>query len=176
ETHPLTYEYFISMGASDHNNLIPRIIDVLPEAKTVVATTSLNPNLSDLIAFCDEKAHIDLQIDHENIGLWIKKSKFALVSASTLMIESIYLNTVFLAINTVDNQSRNTRFLHSLDFPILRYTELDELVALVAKVNSQYAFYQEKVQQLSQAIGLKTHTLKYEVRNRIRLAPKSTKA
>lgn len=170
------YDYFISMGATDHNNLMPSIIEILPKTSVAVATTSLNPNLTALQAYCAKQQHVDLFVDNDNIGRLMKQAKLALVSASTLMIEAVYLNCVFIAINTVDNQSRNTRFLKSLDFPILSYLSLQVLKEILVKVEQNYVFYQEKVQLLSQEIGLKTHTLKYEVQHRIEATRKNTKA
>jgi len=96
---------FISFGATDARNIT---LKVLKELKNInmpinIYTTSANTNIKKLKKFCKLNKKYKLHID-KNIAIAMSQSKFAIISASTLVYEAMQIGIDFIAIKVVDNQ------------------------------------------------------------------------
>jgi len=97
---------FISFGATDAKNIT---LQVLKQLKNInmpinIYTTSINSNIKKLQRFCKLNKNFHLYID-ENIAKAMAKSKFGIISASTLVYEAMAVGMDFIAIKVVSNQN-----------------------------------------------------------------------
>jgi UDP-2,4-diacetamido-2,4,6-trideoxy-beta-L-altropyranose hydrolase len=106
----------IAMGGTDTLGLT-RSIAALPPATLPVTlvTSSANPALDELKTFASKHRHIDLYIDTSDMARLLHSAKLAIVSASTLAQEALYLETPLIAIKTADNQVDMVDYLRRHD-------------------------------------------------------------
>ena len=102
----------IAMGGTDTLGLTRSIATLIPSTLSVtLVTSSANPALDGLKAFASERQPIDLQIDTPDMARLLHTAELAIVSASTLAQEALYLETPVIAIKTAENQADMVDYL-----------------------------------------------------------------
>jgi len=114
----------IALGGSDVQNLTPQILSLLPESLHVtLVTSSANAQLEALKAACEKRKATELIVDATDMARRLHACALAIVSASTLAQEALFLNTPLLAVVTASNQNEMADYLHAHGFPLLRAFE-----------------------------------------------------
>ena len=104
----------IAMGGADHTNLNIKILDVLenyPNIHINVVTTTANRHLSELQTYVENKSHITLHINTNEIAKLMHTSNIAIVTPSVTVNEVVYMEIPFIAIKTASNQNEMYKFL-----------------------------------------------------------------
>ncbi len=103
---------FISLGGTDAKGIGLQILKVLKKSKPKVNfyTTSVNKHLNKIKKFAFLNKWIKLHID-ENVAEGMAKSKFGIITPSTITWEAIYMELPFIAIQVADNQEHVKRYL-----------------------------------------------------------------
>jgi len=112
----------ISFGGSDFNNITLKVLNVLKKIKDLeifVVTTSSNTNIESLEKFGKINKSIKILKDIDYISRVMKKVDMAVVSASSILHESIFMKLPFIAVMTADNQKFMKKYLISRKLPIL---------------------------------------------------------
>ena len=98
---------FIAMGGTDPARLTVKYLDAALEAGMVpihMVTSNLNPNLHVLKERCSESVKLHLGIDADSMVSLIRECKFAVVTASTLTLESMCVGSCIATGYTHANQ------------------------------------------------------------------------
>ncbi len=109
---------FVSLGATDNLNLLPKVIQVIEETfvderpQIQIATSSSNAELVSL-EFLIEQSTLDitLSIDSPRIGDMMKNSNLAVIAGGSLTLETFYMEVPSIVIQTAQNQSKIVAFL-----------------------------------------------------------------
>jgi len=119
---------FISFGATDAKGIGLRVLKELKKTKPFVNfyTTSANKNLNKLKRFCRINKWCKLHID-KNIAIGMAKSKFAIITPSTICYEAMYMNLNFIAIKVAGNQEGLAMYLKSKRIKVLNIREIYKL-------------------------------------------------
>jgi len=119
---------FISFGGTDAKGIGLKVLKELKKLKIPVNfyTTSANKNLDKLKRFCRINKWCKLHID-ENIAIGMAKSKFAIITPSTICYEAMYMNLNFLAIEIANNQKYISNYLKQKRIPVLKIREIRKL-------------------------------------------------
>ena len=102
------------MGGSDHLGIGVKILKKFKICKNIhinFITTSSNKNIKYLKKIEFLNKNIKLHIDSSNIAKIMQKSDFAIISASVIALEVIFLKIPFIAIKTAENQSELYNYL-----------------------------------------------------------------
>ncbi len=111
----------VALGGSDVQNLTPQILTLLPETLHVtLVTSSANANLNALQAAAKTREATELIIDASDMAIRLNSCALAIVSASTLSQEALFLNTPLLAIVTAQNQNEMADYLQKHHYRVLR--------------------------------------------------------
>ena len=105
---------FLSMGGSDHTQILPLILSVAGKFKNLnihVVTSSANINLDRLKRYILNRDNITLHIDSNRIAKLMRQSDFAIVTPSVILNEIDYMNIPFIAIKTAENQNDMFNYL-----------------------------------------------------------------
>ena len=119
---------FVSFGGTDAKGIGLKVLKELKKLKLPVNfyTTSANKNLNKLKRFCRINKWCKLHID-ENIAIGMAKSKFAIITPSTICYEAMYMNLNFLAIEIADNQKHISNYLKQKRIPVLEIRDIRKL-------------------------------------------------
>ena len=121
---------FISMGGTDHSNIIIQILEVLKETPSIyahVVTTTANKRLKELEKYVCSRNNITLHINSNSIAQLMNNADFAIVPPSVTINEILYLGIPFIAIQTAENQKYMYDFIKNLNFIILKKFSVEEL-------------------------------------------------
>ena len=121
---------FISMGGTDHSNIIIQILEVLKETPSIyahVVTTTANKRLKELEKYVSNRNNITLHINSNSIAQLMNNADFAIVPPSVTINEILYLGIPFIAIQTAENQKYMYDFIKNLNFIILKKFSVEEL-------------------------------------------------
>ena len=105
---------FLAIGGTDTYNMNIEILEILKQVCKIhiyIVTTSSNENLDKLRHYIEGKSWISLNIDSSNIAKIMRKSDFAIVSASVIVHEVIYMDLPYIAIKIEDNQNEIFEYL-----------------------------------------------------------------
>jgi len=117
---------FISFGGSDAKNISLKVLKVLKKQKVNLYTTTANKNLKKLKRFCRINKWCRLHIN-ENIALAMAKSKFAIITPSSIAWEATYMKLPFIAIEVADNQKYISRYLKQKRVKILKIRDIRKI-------------------------------------------------
>jgi len=119
---------FISFGGTDAKGIGLKVLKELKKLKIPVHfyTTSANKNLNKLKRFCKINKWCKLHID-ENVAIGMAKSKFAIITPSTITWEVMYMDLPFIAIKVADNQEYVSNYLNQKRIPVLKIREIRKL-------------------------------------------------
>ena len=108
------YDIFLALGGADTANLSIPILKALPKTLHVsVLSTSANANLEALQAYVKTKPKVSLHVNTKEVAKLLHQSRFAIISASTLAHEVLFMDVPFLAIKTADNQADMVAYLQA---------------------------------------------------------------
>lgn len=127
---------FVAMGGNDVHNFTPAIMEALKARRIAahVVTTSANPNLALLQQSARQNKDITLHIDSAGIASIMADCGGAVVSASTVLNEVIFMNLPFIALQTAHNQRYMVRYLRQNDHMVLERMEPDMLHLYLQKL------------------------------------------
>ncbi|MFK2823626.1 UDP-2,4-diacetamido-2,4,6-trideoxy-beta-L-altropyranose hydrolase [Malaciobacter sp. WC5094] len=131
---------FLAIGGTDHSNINIKILEVLKEFDNInvfLVTTSANKNLNELEKYCKDNTFIKLFIDTNKMAKLMRKSDFAIVSASVILNEVYFMNLPFIAIKTADNQNDIYKYLKDNSYLVLKKfntKKLKKCVKILKKV------------------------------------------
>lgn len=128
---PQIYHIFLALGGSDPLALTLPIAHSIhqhyPHYIIHCATTSANHELTTLQNYAQSHPHFHLYINASHIASLMAQSSLAIVSASVLLNEIMFLNRPFIAIKTAQNQEEMVKFLHHSHLPCIENFSGDEL-------------------------------------------------
>lgn len=131
---------FLAIGGTDHSNINIKILEVLKEFDNInvfLVTTSANKNLNELEKYCKDNTFIKLFIDTNKMAKLMRKSDFAIVSASVILNEVYFMNLPFIAIKTANNQKDIYKYLKDNSYLVLKKfntKKLKKCVKILKKV------------------------------------------
>ena len=102
-----------------------------------LVTTSANKNLNELEKYCKDNTFIKLFIDTNKMAKLMRKSDFAIVSASVILNEVYFMNLPFIAIKTANNQKDIYKYLKDNSYLVLKKfntKKLKKCVKILKKV------------------------------------------
>src|SRR5690606_19760465 len=118
----------ICLGATDVLDLIPVLIKHLSHTYILtIATTSSNKNLK-VIQALKRRFEFKLIVDQNPITNLFLRNDLAIISASSLVVESILTYTPFIAIQVIENQDRMSRFLKKEHLFICDHKNLEKQI------------------------------------------------
>ena len=130
-------DIFLAMGGADTANLNISILTALPKTLHVsVLTTSANKNLATLEAFVKNKSNVALHVNSEEVAKLLHQSRFAIISASTLAHEVLFMDAPFLAIKTADNQADMCHYLTNMGYAALETWSKEAFIRCIKKLIS----------------------------------------
>lgn len=160
---------FISIGGSDHLNLNKDIINLLSDNYILnIVTTKANKNLNQLIDNCKSKPNINLFVDNNNIEEIINKSDFAIISASVITMEMIFMEIPFIAIKTTNNQTNSYNFLNKNKFITLLAEDISYIKDILSEVFSKINMYENlyfKTKLYKLKMSSELNKIVYEIKN-----------
>nr|WP_240332079.1 UDP-2,4-diacetamido-2,4,6-trideoxy-beta-L-altropyranose hydrolase [Sulfurospirillum tamanensis] len=107
-------DIFLAMGGTDSANLTTPILKALPKTLHVnVLSTNANANLEALKTYVKTKPNVSLHVNTKEVAKLLHQSRFAIISASTLAHEVLFMDVPFLAIKTADNQADMVAYLQA---------------------------------------------------------------
>jgi len=129
------YDVFVAMGGSDPQNLSLKIANLLQifDLSAVIVSTKANVHLAQLREFEKKHNNIELFVDTSQVASLMSASKFAIVSASSLLNEIYYLNLPFIAVQTAQNQRYMVEFLQKNGFDALQKYDEEKLKDFIQK-------------------------------------------
>jgi UDP-2,4-diacetamido-2,4,6-trideoxy-beta-L-altropyranose hydrolase len=129
------YDVFVAMGGSDPQNLSFQIVNLLQNygLKIALVSTKANMHLKQLQEFVKIHNNIELFVDTSQVATLMSASKFAIVSASSLLNEIYYLNLPFIAVQTAQNQRYMVEFLQQNGFDAMQAYDAEKLKNFVQK-------------------------------------------
>ncbi len=113
------YALSIILGGADTANLTLETLQNHSDRPAAIVTTSANAHLAELIDYCRHDNNIDIIIDSKNIAKILNQSKKAIITASSIAQEAIFLGVPFQAIQTAENQDGMRRYLEAKGYDIL---------------------------------------------------------
>ncbi|WP_024787305.1 UDP-2,4-diacetamido-2,4,6-trideoxy-beta-L-altropyranose hydrolase [Lebetimonas sp. JH369] len=127
---------FISFGGTDAKGIGLKVLKELKKLKFPVNfyTTSSNKNLIKLKRFCQVNKWCKLHID-ENVAKGMAKSKFAIITPSTISWEAIHMNLPFIAIEIADNQKEKAKDLKEKRIPLLKIRDIRKISEKLHRFN-----------------------------------------
>lgn len=127
---------FVSFGGTDAKGIGLKVLKELKKIKPKVNfyTTSANKNLDKLKIFCRVNKWCKLHID-EDVAIGMAKSKWAIITPSTITWEVLYMNLPFLAIQVADNQKYVKEYLKRKNIPVLSINEIRKINEKLRKFN-----------------------------------------
>lgn len=135
---------FISIGGSDHLNLNKQLVKLLSNNYILnIVTTKANKNLQELISLSNSFENINLFVDNNEMAKIINECDFAIISASVVAMEIIFMELPFIAIKTIDNQINMFNFLNNNNFIAINVTEIIEVKSLLLSVLASEIKYKE---------------------------------
>jgi len=123
---------FVSFGGTDSKGIGLKVLKELKKLKKEVHffTTSANKNLKNLKKFCFLNRWCHLHIN-ENVALGMAKSKFGIITPSTIALEAIYMNMPFITIEVANNQKEISKHLKQKRIKVLKENEIQKIPRLV---------------------------------------------
>jgi UDP-2,4-diacetamido-2,4,6-trideoxy-beta-L-altropyranose hydrolase len=121
------FTFFISIGGADILDINITILEILNNFDNIninIVTTNANKKLEQLKEYCKHKSWINLHINSNNIASLIKQSNIAIVTASMVVNEIIYMKIPFIAIKVASNQEYMYKYLKD-NYVILDRFDLD---------------------------------------------------
>jgi UDP-2,4-diacetamido-2,4,6-trideoxy-beta-L-altropyranose hydrolase len=119
----------IALGGSDVLNLMPQMLPLLPKGLHVtLVTSSANAHLSTLKRLVSTREATELIVDATDMAKRLHTCALAIVSASTLAQEALFLNTPLLAIQTASNQHEMATYLETQGHRVLRTFDPEHFV------------------------------------------------
>ena len=101
---------FVSFGGTDANNLTLKVLKLLKKKKINLYITSLNQNLKKIKRYAFIHKNIKLHID-KDVAIGMAKSKFAIITPSTIAYEAMFMDLPFIAIQTAQNQKEFVKYM-----------------------------------------------------------------
>lgn len=114
------YDLFIAMGGADATNTTITILKTLPSSLSIcVVTTTANAHLKELEEYVQNNPFITLHINAKNIAQLLHQSRLALITASVMVHEVLYMEIPFIALKTARNQEDIFYYLKARHYPVL---------------------------------------------------------
>lgn len=140
---------FVSMGGSDHSNIILRILKSIPKNyKVIVVTTTANKNLKKLKKFVSIHKMLELYVNYNNIASLMSKSDFAIISPSVISHEVIYMQLPFISILTGSDQRYVHEYFKKQRFLSMGKFNQNKLYNNIHKLDSNLRLYKNKVRKV----------------------------
>jgi UDP-2,4-diacetamido-2,4,6-trideoxy-beta-L-altropyranose hydrolase len=119
---------FVSFGGTDAKGIGLKVLKELKKLKFPINfyTTSSNKNLIKLKRFCQVNKWCKLHVD-ENVAKGMAKSRFAIITPSTITWEAIYMDLPFIAIEIADNQKYISKYLKEKRVPVLKMRDIRKI-------------------------------------------------
>lgn len=115
------YDLFIAMGGTDATNITLSILKTLPQTLHIcVLTTTANAHLKELRRYVEDKLHIALHINSNEVATLLHQSRFAIVTPSVMVHEVLFMEVPFIAIKVAENQDDMFEYLHKQGYPVLK--------------------------------------------------------
>jgi UDP-2,4-diacetamido-2,4,6-trideoxy-beta-L-altropyranose hydrolase len=123
---------FLSLGATDSKGLILKILKILKVKKPIVNlyVTSANKNLEKIKKFCKINKWVKLHID-EDVAIGMAKSKFGIITPSTLAYEALFMNLPFIAIKVANNQKEMVKYLKQKRILVFKIREIRKILRII---------------------------------------------
>ena len=125
---------FIAMGGADHSNINIEILEVLKKFPTIhahVVTTIANKHLEELKGYVKHLENVTLHINTNMIAKLMNEADFAIITPSVTINEIFYLDVLFIAIKTAENQSYMYDYLIKKDLYILEIFDANLLTKYI---------------------------------------------
>ena len=122
---------FISLGGSDAKGLSLKILKILKPLKIKVNLyiTSANKDLEKIKKFAFLNKWVNLHIN-EDVAIGMAKSKFGVVTPSTIAYEAMFMNLDFLAVKVAQNQNGLANYLKR-KYKILQEKEIKKIPQII---------------------------------------------
>lgn len=115
------YDLFIAMGGTDATNITLFILKTLPQTLHIcVLTTTANAHLKELQRYVEDKPHIALHVNSNEVATLLHQSHFAIVTPSVMVHEVLFMEVPFIAIKVAENQDDMFEYLHKQGYPVLK--------------------------------------------------------
>lgn len=115
------YDLFIAMGGTDATNITLSILKTLPQTLHIcVLTTTANAHLKELQRYVEDKPHIALHVNSNEVATLLHQSHFAIVTPSVMVHEVLFMEVPFIAIKVAENQDDMFEYLHKQGYPVLK--------------------------------------------------------
>lgn len=115
------YDLFIAMGGTDATNITLSILKTLPQTLHIcVLTTTANAHLKELQRYVEDKPHIALHVNSNEVATLLHQSRFAIVTPSVMVHEVLFMEVPFIAIKVAENQDDMFEYLHKQGYPVLK--------------------------------------------------------
>ncbi len=115
------YDLFIAMGGTDATNITLLILKTLPQTLHIcVLTTTANAHLKELQRYVEDKPHIALHVNSNEVATLLHQSRFAIVTPSVMVHEVLFMEVPFIAIKVAENQDDMFEYLHKQGYPVLK--------------------------------------------------------
>jgi len=122
---------FISLGGSDSKNLTLKLLKLLKPLKPKINLyiTSANQNIKKIKKFAFLNKWVNLHIN-EDVAIGMAKSKFAIITPSTIAYEAMFMNLDFLAVKVAQNQNCLANYLKR-KYKILQEKEIKKIPQII---------------------------------------------
>jgi len=117
---------FLSLGGSDSANLTLRILKIVKNRRIYLYITTANKNLKKIKRCAKIHKNIKLYIN-KDIAKGMAKSKFGIITSSTIAYEALYMGLPFIAIQTAKNQENLVKYLKEKKYTVLKDTNGDKI-------------------------------------------------
>lgn len=140
---------FISMGGTDHANMISTILRSIPdEFKVIIATTSSNKHIASIEKLIENKVGVELFVDHINIALLMNECGFGIISPSVISYEAIYMELPFVSIITGEDQRGIFEYYKKYGLLTMEIFNQIKLLDLITDLNKNISYYLNKIIEL----------------------------
>ena len=119
---------FVSFGGTDSKAIGLKVLKELKKLKKDVHffTTSANKNLDKIKKFCFLNRWCHLYIN-EDVATGMAKSKFGIITPSTIALEAMYMDMPFIAIEVAGNQKEISKYLKQKRIKVLKENEIQKI-------------------------------------------------
>jgi len=117
---------FISLGGSDPQGVMLKVLPFLRNEVVHIYTTSSNRHLATLKRFTKMHKKMHLHIDEES-AFGMAKSRWGIVSASVSSAEALFLQLPIIALQTAENQKEVANYLKQKRVSVLDVKKLYKL-------------------------------------------------
>lgn len=130
-------DIFLAMGGTDSANLTTPILKALPKTLHVnVLSTNANANLEALKTYVKTKPNVSLHVNTKEVAKLLHQSRFAIIPASTLAHEVLFMDVPFLAIKTAPNQADMCHYLTNMGHNTLETWNKEAFIRCIRKLIS----------------------------------------